>query len=70
MTIENLKTKMGMAILLAVFSMNAIYAFNDYGIATNKLYNDIWGYNTPCVYATTGMDGIRESVDIYRFKLE
>lgn len=50
--------------------MNAIYAFNDYGIATNKLNNDIWGYNTPCVYATTGMDGIRESVDIYRFKLE
>lgn len=30
----------------------------------------VLGYSAPYVYATTGMDGIRESVDMYRFKLE
>lgn len=28
------------------------------------------GYSAPYVYGTTGMDGIRESVDMFRFKLE
>ena len=30
----------------------------------------VLGYSAPYVYATTGMDGIRESVDMFRFKLE
>lgn len=29
----------------------------------------ILGYSAPYVYATTNLDGIRESIDIYRFKL-
>lgn len=30
----------------------------------------VLGYSAPYVYGTTGMDGIRESVDMFRFKLE
>ena len=30
----------------------------------------VLGYSEPYVYGTTSMDGIRESVDMFRFKLE
>ena len=30
----------------------------------------VLGYSAPYVYGTTGMDGICESVDMFRFKLE
>ncbi len=30
----------------------------------------ILGYSAPCVYATNGLDGIRESFDLYKFKVE
>ncbi len=30
----------------------------------------ILGYSAPYVYGTTGMDGMRESIDMFRFKLE
>ena len=34
---SNLKAKLGVALLLTVFSLNAIHAFNDYGVKENKL---------------------------------
>lgn len=30
----------------------------------------VLGYSAPYIYGTTGMDGIRESIDMFRFKLE
>ena len=33
--------KLGVVLLFVVFSLNAIYAYNDYGITKNKLHNEI-----------------------------
>ncbi len=41
MKVKSLKAKLGIAVLLTVFSLNTIYAFNDYGVTTNKLHNEI-----------------------------
>ena len=41
MKVTGLKAKLGVALLLAVFSLNAIHAFNDYGVTENKLHNEI-----------------------------
>ncbi len=41
MKVSGLKAKLGVALLSAVFSLNAIHAFNDYGVAENRLHNEI-----------------------------
>lgn len=41
MKVDILRKKAGMAALLTMFSLSAIHAFNDYGITTNKLHNEI-----------------------------
>lgn len=41
MKVVNLKAKLGVALLLTVFSLNAIHAFNDYGMTKNKLHNEV-----------------------------
>ena len=38
---SNLKAKLGVALLLTVFSLNAIHAFNDYGVKENKLNYEV-----------------------------
>ena len=41
MKVVNLKAKLGVALLLTVFSLNAIHAFNDYGVKENKLNYEV-----------------------------
>ena len=51
---SNLKAKLGVALLLTVFSLNAIHAFNDYGVKENKLNYEVIAQSSSSGGGTTG----------------
>ena len=54
MKVVNLKAKLGVALLLTVFSLNAIHAFNDYGVKENKLNYEVIAQSITTGGGTTG----------------
>ncbi len=54
MKIANSKAKLGVALLLTVFSLNAIHAFNDYGIKENKLNYEVMAQSSTTGGGSTG----------------
>lgn len=54
MKVVNLKAKLGVALLLTVFSLNAIHAFNDYGVKENKLNYEVIAQSSTTGGGTTG----------------
>ena len=57
MKVVNLKAKLGVALLLTVFSLNAIHAFNDYGVKENKLNYEVIAQSSTTGGGTTGEIG-------------
>lgn len=54
MKITNAKAKLGAVLLLAVFSLNAIHAFNDYGVKENKLNYEVIAQSSTTGGGSTG----------------
>lgn len=54
MEITNLKVKLGVALLAVEFSLNAIHAFNDYGVKENKLNYEVLEQSSTTGGGSTG----------------
>lgn len=54
MEVINLKVKLGVVLLLTVFSLNVIHAFNNYGIKENKLNYEVIAQSSTTGGGSTG----------------